>query len=239
MIHRSPVGICQNLMTAIVRQNQIAATPVHRTRLQGDTHCQQALHAFHRLGMKGFSGAAGSERRPPIPNLGLGLRLPPQTPRGLPQRTLALPAVAQQETTGSTSQAAEDSQLRNVMKPPRLNLGVTTGDSEASTSPKVQPTKASGRKQGSLTIDLLSHALALDTVNIKKAQKQGMTVLDSVRQRCSGSLGVAVEELRFFEVRELSADEEPSEDCTHIAVTINRSGTTDTALFLAFALLSC
>jgi hypothetical protein len=49
-------------------------------------------------------------------------------------------------------------------------------------------------------------------------------LLDMVAQRCTAGLGVAREELRFFDLREISPDEALPQNVSNIGVMVNNSG---------------
>jgi hypothetical protein len=60
----------------------------------------------------------------------------------------------------------------------------------------------------------------------EQSEAAGVSVdlLDMVAQRCTASLGVARDELRFFELREISPDEALPQHVSNVGVMVNNSG---------------
>lgn len=117
-------------------------------------------------------------------------------------------------------------------KPPKLLL-----PNPATASPVSSPAAhacfpaamTEGVRTERLTVELLSSAFSINVASLKSQVNSSDSVRDIISRRCSAGFGVLQEELKFYELKELAA-EDGLVGCTHIGVMVKNSSFSLTAL---------
>lgn len=154
-------------------------------------------------------GNDGGRRMPAIPTL--GLRIPSSGFGSSGEASRSAPKIPELEAPAKARGTA--------MKPPRLNLGATSRDSEETST--VPATASDG--EAAVLIDLLSNAFSLDQAILDKGAQLGMSRMDVMRQHCAAGFPAPPEQLAFYELREVDPAAGISPGCTHVAVSVRTS----------------
>eukprot|EP00891_Asterochloris_glomerata_P002198 jgi/Astpho2/2198/fgenesh1_pg.00040_%23_42_t len=116
------------------------------------------------------------------------------------------------------SAMGEDSTMRHINKPPRLNLSGNSGIFNRSASSR-EPREA----EAGVSIQLISNALSVEAATLRRGQELGIGRLEVLRQACSSKLGLAPAALKLFELREVPVGAELSADAAQIGVMVEGS----------------